>query len=80
MRSNTQHDGTCSSRRVFSHIDIPEFGEPDGLCMDSGGGIWSARWQAGKVIRLSPTGVVDVVIEFPTAWHITCVVFGGVSS
>lgn len=45
--------------------------------MDSEGGVWSARWQAGKVIRLSPKGLVDVVIDFPTAWHMTCVVFGG---
>jgi len=48
--------------------------------MDSEGGVWSARWQAGKVIRLSPEGVMDVVIDFPTAWHMTCVVFGGALS
>ena len=45
--------------------------------MDSTGGVWSARWQAGKVIRLSQEGVIDGIIEFSTAWHMTCVVFGG---
>lgn len=45
--------------------------------MDSLGGIWSARWMCGKVIRLSPEGEVDVVVDFPTGWHMTNCVFGG---
>jgi sugar lactone lactonase YvrE len=45
--------------------------------MDSSGGVWSARWQSGKVVRFSPDGVIDVIIDFPTAWHMTCVIFGG---
>ncbi|WVR05528.1 hypothetical protein IAU60_002546 [Kwoniella sp. DSM 27419] len=65
-----------SNRRTFSILD-GSFGEPDGMCTDSQGGIWSARWGAGKVVRLSPTGDVDVVVDFPKAWHMTCCVFGG---
>jgi sugar lactone lactonase YvrE len=48
------------------------------MCMDDEGGVWSARWQNGTVIRITPEGVLDVVIEFPSAWHMTCCVFGGV--
>lgn len=47
--------------------------------MDSDGGVWSARWQSGKVVRFSPDGAVDVEIDFPSAWHVTSVVFGGLS-
>ena len=72
-----QTTGTPSNRRTFSLIPDEAYGEPDGLCMDSEDGVWSARWQSGKVIRLAPTGEVDIEIDFPTAWHITCVVFGG---
>lgn len=72
-----QTHGTCSNRRPFSLITDEAYGEPDGLCMDNEDGIWSARWQAGKVVRFSPGGTIDVEIDFPAAWHITCVVFGG---
>lgn len=72
-----QVQGVPSNRRTFSRIEAADYGEPDGLCMDSEDGVWSARWQSGKVIRLSPSGVIDVEIDIPTAWHVTCVVFGG---
>lgn len=48
--------------------------------MDSEGGIWTCRWASGKILRLTPDGEIDVEIDFPTAWHITCCVFGGKSS
>jgi len=47
------------------------------MCSDAEGGIWTARWGAGKVLRLSPQGDIDVEIDIPSAWYITCVVFGG---
>lgn len=72
-----QETGQATKRRRFSHITDATYGEPDGLCMDSQDGIWSARWEAGRVVRFTPEGKVDVVLEFPTAWHVTCVVFGG---
>ena len=65
-----------TNRRVFSKLD-ESFGEPDGMCTDAEGGIWTARWGAGKVVRLTPDGTVDVEVTLPTAWLITCVAFGG---
>lgn len=47
------------------------------MCQDTDGGIWTCRWQAGKVIRLTEGGEVDAIIDFPTAWHMTCCIFGG---
>ncbi|ORY30179.1 hypothetical protein BCR39DRAFT_494779 [Naematelia encephala] len=67
--------GTMSNRRSFHTFSDP-YGYPDGMCMDTEGGIWSACWSAGKVIRIAPQGKVDVVIDFPTAWHMTCCIFG----
>lgn len=63
------------NRRVLSNLQ--DYGEPDGMCQDTDGGIWTCRWQAGKVIRLTESGEVDVIIDFPTAWHMTCCIFGG---
>ena len=65
-----------TNRRIFSKLD-ETYGEPDGMCTDAEGGIWTARWGAGKVVRPTPNGEIDVVINFPTAWLITCMVFGG---
>ncbi|OCF30848.1 regucalcin [Kwoniella heveanensis BCC8398] len=69
-------NGKMSNRRLFSKLD-ESYGWPDGMCTDAEGGIWSARWQNGTVIRLTPEGEIDVVIEFPKAWHMTCCIFGG---
>lgn len=65
------------NKQSFSQ-QLPEpYGWPDGMCNDTDGGVWTARWGAGKVIRLTPSGEVDVVIDFPRAWNITSCVFGG---
>ena len=66
-----------TNRKTFSTLPREEYGEPDGLCMDAEDGVWSARWMCGKVIRFTPDGEIDIVIEFPSAWHMTCCVFGG---
>jgi sugar lactone lactonase YvrE len=70
--------GAMSNRRVFSDMKTPEVGYPDGMCLDAEGGVWSARWCAGKVIRLNPeTATIDVEIDLPNAWNVTCCIFGG---
>jgi len=66
-----------SNPKDFS-VDLPTgYGWPDGLCIDTEGGVWTARWAAGKVIRLNPDAEVDIVIDFPRAWNMTSCVFGG---
>jgi sugar lactone lactonase YvrE len=66
-----------SGRKIFSQLDESKYGWPDGLCIDDQGGIWSSRWQGGKLIRLTSDGQIDVIIEFPKACNITCSIFGG---
>lgn len=67
-----------SNRQVFSNLNTPDVGYPDGLCVDDQGGVWTARWAAGKVLRLNPdTAEVDVEIDLPNAWNATCCIFGG---
>lgn len=66
-----------SNPKDFS-VDLPAgYGWPDGLCIDTEGGVWTARWAAGKVIRLNPDAEVDIIIDFPRAWNMTSCVFGG---
>jgi sugar lactone lactonase YvrE len=74
-RIGAKSSGKMHNRRVLSNLQ--EYGEPDGMCQDTDGGIWTCRWQAGKVMRLPESGEVDVIIDFPTAWHMTNCVFGG---
>jgi hypothetical protein len=67
-------------KTVFSQFDDEKsktLGVPDGLCQDEDYGCWSARWGAGKVIRLDEEGNPDLIVEFPTGLNMTSCIFGG---
>jgi sugar lactone lactonase YvrE len=49
-----------------------EYGVPDGLCVDSQGGIWVAMWGGGKVLRFSPAGQIDLIVEVGTPFVTSC--------
>jgi sugar lactone lactonase YvrE len=49
-------------RRVFVQ---PSRGQPDGLAVDSEGGVWVALGEGGTICRFSPEGEVDDTIELP---------------
>jgi sugar lactone lactonase YvrE len=49
---------------------------PDGLAVDADGGVWSAKWGGGRVVRYRPDGEVDRVLELPVS-NPTSVAFGG---
>lgn|SRR3990167_1050891 len=67
--------GELSHKRVFA--ELPEGGaEPDGLTVDALGYVWAAEWNAGRVVRYAPDGVVDRVVEMPVARPTSCI-FGG---
>ena len=53
-----------------------ERGLPDGSAMDSEGYLWNCRYGGGCVVRVSPDGGIDKVIEIPTENVTTCT-FGG---
>lgn len=49
---------------------------PDGAVVDSEGYLWSAQWGAGSVVRYSPDGEIDQMVEVSCPQP-TCVTFGG---
>jgi sugar lactone lactonase YvrE len=51
-------------------------GVPDGAAIDAEGCLWSCRWGGGCVVRVTPDGEVDRVVELP-ARNITTCAWGG---
>lgn len=58
-----------TNRRPFSTVGP---GAPDGLCVDTEGGVWVARYTGHRVQRHDPDGTITDVVELPvsrpTAW------------
>lgn len=67
--------GEISNRRPFAEVP-PGEGAPDGLVVDADGGLWSARWEGGRVVHYASDGSVDHVIKMPVASP-TSFTFGG---
>ncbi len=58
-------------------VTIPtEHGTPDGLCLDSEGGVWVAMWGGSAVRRYDTAGRLDFVVCLPVA-QVTACTFGG---
>jgi sugar lactone lactonase YvrE len=57
-------------------VCAPEQGSPDGMCIDSEGGLWIAHWGAGCVRRLLPDGRCDSVVHVPVS-QVSSVALGG---
>ncbi len=66
--------GAISGSQEFARISEPAC--PDGAVVDGEGYIWSAQWGGGRVVRFSPDGRIDRVLEIPVSQP-TCVAFGG---
>jgi sugar lactone lactonase YvrE len=69
--------GAISRRRQF--VKVPEVegeGGPDGMTVDAGGYVWSARWGGSCLVRYTPEGVEERRIAFP-AKKVSSVTFGG---
>ncbi|MGK6311361.1 SMP-30/gluconolactonase/LRE family protein [Neorhizobium sp. DT-125] len=67
--------GAISNRRLFA--DYSKTGDrPDGACFDAEGGLWTAFFGGGRVVRYAPDGRIDTVIRMPVT-NPTCVCFGG---
>jgi sugar lactone lactonase YvrE len=65
--------GEPSNERVFV---TTEAGFPDGSCMDADGCLWNAEYGGGRLVRYTPAGKIDRVIEVPVQ-NPTCCCFGG---
>lgn len=68
-------DGTLGERVPFIRFQR-EWGNPDGMCTDSEGGIWVAHWGGACVTRFSPSGERERSIALPAS-QITNVAFAG---
>ena len=67
-------DSSISNRRPFIVGVTP--GLPDGSAMDEDGYLWNCRFFGGCILRFSPSGKLDRVVEMPVS-NITNCTFGG---
>lgn len=65
--------GEISGERIFAS---PHPGFPDGSCVDADGCLWNAEWGARRVVRYTPAGKIDRIVEVP-AEKPSCCCFGG---
>ncbi|QQE12926.1 SMP-30/gluconolactonase/LRE family protein [Planctomycetota bacterium] len=70
-----QSTGALHDRQVFVEVNEGE-GVPDGLTVDKGGDVWSARWDGWGVYRYGDDGKLKEKVELP-AKQVTSVCFGG---
>ncbi len=66
--------GTIVNKRVF--YDEPGFGVPDGSAIDVDGCLWNVRWDGGALLKITPEGKLDQVVELPVPRPTSCA-FGG---
>ena len=67
-------NGQLSNKKIFAKV--PPGIEPDGACVDQQGYVWNAQWGGGRVVRYSPAGEVDRILNLPVTQP-TCVALGG---
>ena len=65
--------GEISNKKNFATFDR---GHPDGSTIDTDGCVWNCRWGGSCIVRFTPSGKVDQIIEMPVQ-NITNCVFGG---
>lgn len=68
--------GEVSSRQTFTKVDTSGGGAADGATVDSEGYVWQALVYSGNIVRYSPDGKVDRVLEMPVL-KATSLAFGG---
>jgi D-xylonolactonase len=67
--------GAMTNRQVF-HECLPDEGTPSGMAIDTEGTIWSARSDAGGILKIAADRRLMGQVTFP-ARHVTSVAFGG---
>jgi len=63
------------NRRTFATQALAD-GSPDGLTLDTAGGLWLALWGGFAVTGYGPSGEVEARIALPAS-HVTSCTFGG---
>ncbi|MBU6208001.1 MAG: SMP-30/gluconolactonase/LRE family protein, partial [Alphaproteobacteria bacterium] len=67
-------DGALTNRRIFHQFEMGT-GRPDGGSFDEEGYYWSALFDGGRVVRLSPAGEVVQTVVLPVS-RPTMIAFG----
>jgi sugar lactone lactonase YvrE len=67
--------GALGERRVFADT-LGQQGAPDGSAVDAEGFVWNAQWGAWRIVRYSPDGRIDRIVEKPVEQPSSCA-FGG---
>lgn len=67
--------GNICNRRIFLKTKESE-GSPDGMVLDSQGYLWVCFWNGSKIVRFSPEGKEDQVINMPVLRPTKCVFWG----
>lgn len=68
--------GHATNRRDFAHPDASRGGAPDGATVDEEGFLWTCLVFDGRILRYTPDGSLDRVIDMPVR-KITSLTFGG---
>jgi sugar lactone lactonase YvrE len=68
--------GQIANRRLFAAVDKDSGAFPDGLTVDADGGVWSVHNAVGRVVRYTPAGKIDRVVQLPVPRPCGCA-FGG---
>ena len=68
--------GAATRRRTFAQVDTSSGGAADGCTVDAEGCLWQALVYAAKLVRYTPDGQVDRVIDMPVK-KVTSLTFGG---
>ncbi|GAA3210963.1 SMP-30/gluconolactonase/LRE family protein [Dactylosporangium siamense] len=67
--------GTVGGGRLFAS-DEDEAWFPDGVTVDADGYVWNCKWDGGRIVRYSPDGVIDRVVEVPVPRPTRCAFVG----
>jgi sugar lactone lactonase YvrE len=74
-RFTVKDDGSLGDRELFIRFE-PDWGWPDGMTFDAGGGLWVAHWGGGRVSRFTTEGRLDRSVALPAS-QITSCTFAG---
>lgn len=67
--------GALTNQRLFTEFS-EEQGMPDGMTVDSAGGIWICHWEGWRVTRFLPSGKIDLEVRLPVPLVTSCAFAG----
>lgn len=67
--------GALGYRHVFADTK-GEQASPDGSAVDAEGCLWNAQWGGARIVRYTPEGLIDRVVDMPVSQPTKCA-FGG---